>query len=150
MVRARITPVILALEGLAKRAAFESLDENDAGQTAILMLRYAKGEIRLDAGRSDNPETQMWGIKLGIEGLSREHVFESLPAESRREAAILLSRYARREHGIGSPHFPVEDLTGGIVRRARKALKREFILTSLPAELRDGTTNSSSTPRNNP
>lgn len=52
MVRMRIAPVVLALEGLAKRVVFDSLDKDNAGQTAPLMLRYAKGETPLDAGRS--------------------------------------------------------------------------------------------------
>ncbi len=78
----------------------------------------------------------MWGIKLGVEASSHEYVSQSLPAESRRQAAIMLPKYARRERGVGSPHSRLEDLTGGIVKRARKALRHEFILASLPDELR--------------
>jgi len=136
-IRIRIDPVVLSMEGLARKILFVVLPEKDAGRVALLMYKYASGEMQLDRERPEAPDTQILAIKVGIEHISREHVFKSLPPELQRAAAILVLKYARREKGVGSPHFPVEDLTLGLVTRAREALKREFVFNSLPEELRD-------------
>jgi len=135
-VRLRIDPVVFALGGLAKQVIFGALGKDAAREAALLFLRYAKGEISLDSRRPEKPDTQIKGIKIGIEGLSREYIFELLPSAGQRDAAIWIMKYANRVNATGSPHFPVEDLTGGIVTRSRRVLKRKFILAALPEDLR--------------
>jgi len=147
MVRIRTTPAVVGLEALGKKVVFEALDRDAARQTALLMLSYAKGQTRLDPEYPENPVTQIHGIKLGVEALSREYVFRSLPVEAQKEAAFWLLKYARREEAVGSPHFPLEDLTGGVVKRARRALKREFVSASLPDELRQQVASLGNNPR---
>ena len=129
--------MVSSIEGLARKTLFATLADQEASRAARLIYKYAEGTMQLDPERPDGPDIQMLGIRVGVEQVSREHVFKSLPVDLQGQAAILLLKYASREKGVGSPHFPLEDLTGSIVKRARRALGRNFVADSLPLELRE-------------
>ncbi len=86
--RSRLDPRIDSIKGLAREYVFRSLPEEDQRDAAVLIFRYATGDLSVEPGHVHYQNERGW--MAARKRLHRSHILDSLPADRRADALKLI------------------------------------------------------------